>query len=155
MAGVAVAQLPEPKNDFLAYHVLMHRMITTFHQRLMDVTSRRFADDFMMDSASDVVQNLVGSSQNPIDLVRDLLTTYGYQLTEESDGEFSTWKAKCPIAQFVHPSLPSNETICPVTLLLVAATRLQHRGSKISEHEMKSDGSEFTIKLKDEDICVR
>ena len=144
-----VAKLPDSKTDLLAYHMLTHTLITTFHQRLMGITTRRFADEFIMDTASQVVKNLVGASSNPVEEIRNIIEKYGYQIKESSEDDHASWTIKCPFAQKVHPNLTLSEAICPISLLILGAVRLQQQNSVMQERSLDPDGSQFEIKYKE------
>jgi len=144
-----VAKLPDSKTDLLAYHMLTHTLITTFHQRLMGITTRRFADEFMMDTAAQVVKNLVGSSSNPIEDMRKIIEKYGYQINESSEDDHSSWTIKCPFAQKVHPNLTLKDAICPISLLILGAVRLQQQNSVVRDRALDADGSQFEINYRE------
>jgi len=144
-----VAKLPDSKTDLLAYHMLTHTLITTFHQRLMGITTRRFADEFIMDTAAQVVKNLVGASSNPVEEIRNIIEKYGYQIKESSEDDHASWTIKCPFAQKVHPNLTLSEAICPISLLILGAVRLQQQNSVMQERSLDPDGSQFEIKYKE------
>ena len=144
-----VAKLPDSKTDLLAYHMLTHTLITTFHQRLMGITTRRFADEFIMDTAAQVVKNLVGGSSNPVEDIRKIIEKYGYQIKESSEDDHASWTIKCPFAQKVHPNLTLSEAICPISLLILGAVRLQQQNSVMQERSLDPDGSQFEIKYKE------
>ena len=149
MMSDTVAKLPDSKSDLLAYHMLTHTLITTFHRRLMDITTRRFADEFMMNSAAEVAKKLVGDSTNPIDGIRTIIERYGYQIKESKQDDHSSWIIKCPFAQKVHPTLSLSDAICPISLLILGAIRLQQQNSVMQERALDPDGSQFEIKYKD------
>jgi len=138
-----------PKIDLLAYHMLTHTLITIFHRRLMDVTTKRFADEFMMDTAAQVVKTLLGDSSNPIDEIRNIIEKYGYHIHEVHEDDHYSWSIKCPFAQRVHPKLSSTDAICPMSLLILGAVRLQQRNSTMLERSLDSDGSQFMIRYRD------
>jgi len=142
----------EPSNskfDLLAYHMLTHTLITIFHRRLMDVTSKRFADEFMLNSAAQVVKTVTNDSSKPIEAIRGLIENYGYQVNEDHENDHSRWIIKCPFAQRVHPNLSPTDAICPMSLLILGAVRLQQQNSIMTESSLEPDGSEFMIKYKD------
>jgi hypothetical protein len=137
------------KVDLLAYHMLTHALITTFHKRLMDITTKRFADEFMLDTASQVVKTLVGESSDPIKEIRSIIEKYGYQIHESHHDDHSSWSIRCPFAERVHPKLTVNDAICPMSLLILGAIRLQQQNSTMTERGMAPDGSQFEIRYKD------
>ena len=144
--------IPKPsdsKFDLLAYHMLTHTLITTFHRRLMDITTKRFADEFMMNTAAQVVKNLIGESSKPIEEIQNIIENYGYQIDESHEDEHSRWIVKCPFAQKVHPKLSLNDAICPISLLILGAVRLQQQNSTMLQHALDADGSQFEIKYKE------
>ena len=149
MISDTLAKPPDSKIDLLAYHMLTHTLITTFHRRLMDITTRRFADEFMMNTAAQVVRNLIGDSSNPIDEIQKIIEKYGYQINETHHDEHSSWTIKCPFAQKVHPKLSLNDAICPISLLILGAIRLQQQNSTMQQHALDPEGSQFEIKYKD------
>ncbi|HMK83995.1 MAG TPA: hypothetical protein VK503_09775, partial [Candidatus Bathyarchaeia archaeon] len=122
---------------------------TTFHRRLMDVTTRRFADEFIMNTATQVVKNLLGDSSNPTDEIRNIVEKYGYHINEAHEDDHSVWTVKCPFAQKVHVKLSLNDAICPISLLILGAIRLQQQKSMITQHALAPEGSEFEIKYED------
>ena len=149
MMSDTLAKPPDSKIDLLAYHMLTHTLITTFHRRLMDITTRRFADEFMMNTAAQVVNGLIDESANPIEETQNIIKKYGYQITETHQDDHSSWTIKCPFAQKVHPKLSLNDAICPISLLILGAIRLQQQNSIISQHALDPEGSQFEIKYKD------
>jgi len=144
-----LAKPPDSKIDLLAYHMLTHTLITTFHRRLMDITTRRFADEFMMNTAAQVVKGLIDDSPNPIDEIQNIIKKYGYQIKEAHEDDHSSWTIKCPFAEKVHPKLSLNDAICPISLLILGAVRLQQQNSIMLQHSLDPDGSQFEIKYKD------
>ena len=149
MMSDTVAKSPDSKMDILAYHMLTHTLITTFHRRLMDITTRRFADEFMMNTAAQVVKDLIDDSTNPIDEIQNIIKKYGYQIKEAHEDDHSSWTIKCPFAEKVHPKLSLNYVICPISLLILGAVRLQQQNSIMLQHALDPKGSQFEIKYKD------
>lgn len=149
MSESSTAEPPNSKFDLLAYHMLTHTLITTFHRRLMDVTTKRFADEFMMNTAAQVVKTVIGDSSKPIEAIREIIEEYGYHINEVHEDDHSSWSIKCPFAQKVHPNLSSTDAICPMSLLILGAVRLQQQNSIMMERSLDPDGSQFMIKYKD------
>lgn len=149
MISDTLAKPSDSKIDLLAYHMLTHTLITTFHRLLMDITTRRFADEFMMNTSAQVVKNLIGEGSNPIEEIRNIIGKYGYQINETHENDHSSWTIKCPFAQRVHPKLSLNDAICPISLLILGAVRLQQQNSTMPQHALYPEGSQFEIKYKD------
>jgi hypothetical protein len=145
----SLAQPPDSKIDLLAYHMLTHTLITTFHRRLMDITTRRFADEFIMNTAAQVVKNLIGDSTSPIEETQKIIEKYGYQINETHENDHSSWTIRCPFAQKVHPKLSLHDAICPISLLILGAIRLQQQNTIMTQHVLETEGSQFEIKYKD------
>lgn len=144
-----LAKPSDSKIDLLAYHMLTHTLITTFHRRLMDITTRHFADEFMMNTAAQGVKGLINDSANPIEVIQNIIEKYGYQIKETHVDDHSSWTIKCPFAQKVHPKLSSSDAICPISLLILGAVRLQQQNSIMSQHALDLEGSQFEIKYKE------
>jgi hypothetical protein len=115
----------------------------------MHITTRRFADEFMMNTAAQVVKNLIGESSDPIEEIQNIIGKYGYQIDETHENDHSSWTIKCPFAQKVHPKLSLDDAICPISLLILGAVRLQQQNSTMSQHALDEEGSQFEIKYKD------
>jgi len=85
-----------------------------------------------MNTATQVVKNLIGDSSNPTEEIRNIIKKYGYHINEAHEDDHSIWTIKCPIS-----------------LLILGAIRLQQQKSTLTEHTLASEGSEFEIKYED------
>ena len=149
MISESSAESSSSKLYLLAYHMLTHTLITTFHRRLMDITTKRFADEFMLGTAAQVVKTVTGDSSEPMEAIRRIIEKYGYRINEAHEDDHSSWSIKCPFAQRVHPNLSASDAICPISLLILGAVRLQKQNSFMMERSLDTDGSQFIIKHKD------
>ena len=96
-----------------------------------------------------VVKNLLGNSSNPTEEIRNIIKKYGYHINEAHEDDHSIWTIKCPFAQKVHVKLSLKDAICPISLLILGAIRLQQQKSTITQQALASEGSQFEIKYED------
>ena len=132
---------------FHAYHVLTDALLTAFHDRLADVTSKRVADLLLLTTAASVARKLVGDSPDPVMKMREIISSYGCDIGERRDGDLTHWTFTCPFAESVHPKT-QKDTMCPIALLFLGSVRLKEGGSRITMENLTGDGARFTIQHK-------
>lgn len=137
----------QTETTFSAYHVLMDTLITGIYERLAGATSKRVADQFMMTTATRVAEKLVGDSPDPVEAMRAILLSNNCQIDKTKTDDSTDWNVICPVAQSVHPKIPSD-TICPLALLFLGAVQLKERQSELVINSLTAEGSKFTIKHK-------
>ena len=139
--------MSETEPAFQPYHLLADTLITAFYERLGGVTSKRVADQFMVNTATRVAEMLVGESPDPVEAMRGILLSNGCQISRTGSGDLTEWNIVCPLAESVHPKA-SGDTLCPLALLFFGAVRVREGQSELVTNSLASGGSKFTIKHK-------
>ena len=137
----------ETKPTFQEYHILADTLITAFYERLVGVTSKRVAEQFMVTTAARVAEKLVGDSPDPVAKMREILSSYNCLINTTQTGDSTEWTVHCPFASTVHPKI-SSDTICPLALLFMGAVRLKEEQSELVTNSLSAEGAKFTIKHK-------
>jgi hypothetical protein len=125
-SGDETSDLSPPLQTYLA---ALHDIISAYHQRLTEITSPQVANQFLGNMSDLAMKHLgfdIGKS-TPIESAQILMGNLGMKLDIVKVGDKFDCKLECPFAKQVHPHLASEHSICPVTILVLGALRVNER----------------------------
>ena len=104
--------------------MLTDTLLAALYQSLVDLSSKGIADMVMLRTAEQVVRKLVDDPPNPVEQILDIMKTCGCNIEHTDIGDRSSYCIHCPFAESVHPKLPSDQVLCPISFLVAGAARL-------------------------------
>ena len=133
----------------LDYLISTHVLLSKSYEKLAEVLGESAAMMFFsLASDYEPFGPKSGEKMDPKSL-SEMLTAFGYSLSEtKKDGtiEYRLW---CPHAEKVHPALGKTATFCPMAQMALGAVRSEHRKSVVTKSRLHPDGSSFTIRVQD------
>lgn len=140
------------KEVTLEYVVLLHDLISAYHEKLSEVLSPTVAETFRGGAVDRIVSKLGltkdkdGDSGNAAEKnVVETLRRWGTGIQIVEVGDQLICDISCPVARDVHPLLSSSHPQCPLATLVVGLVRSQMPHARIESSLLTENGVKFRI----------
>jgi len=130
------------------YIAALHDIISAYHTRLSSVASPKVANQFLANIA-DMAMHYLGYDKNPaaaMEKVKELMAKLGMEFTTVKVGGGFDCRIGCPFAEKVHPHLAAQYQICPTTLLVLGAIRLEDKNALPTKVTLTETGTVASIR---------
>jgi hypothetical protein len=131
------------------YLVILHEVIASYHERLVEVTSEKVANQLLGNVADKIAAKLeLENKLSPIEAVGNLLHAIGMKTEVVKIGEQHATKLTCPLAQTIHPPLikACKHHVCPAAIIALGAHRMADRTLQVANVRLTADGTNYTIR---------